>query len=116
MEKELTTDAHSGSVLARLLRDEAIIVRLIKQDILTSVLMQKAGLPDLKIVGENELELNRIIYDLLLIDRYSNKEETIDIYEKIVEDSSKMLREFPTMSVDEMAFNCYMEVKKVRQW
>jgi hypothetical protein len=116
MENELTKDAHSGSVLARLLRDEGIIILLIKQDILTSVLIQKAGLPDLKIVGENELELNRVIYDLLLLDRCSNKEETIDIYEKIVEDCSKMLSEFPSMSVDEMAINCYLEVKKVRRW
>lgn len=119
MAEEITnkTNGHIDSILYRLLRDEATIVRLIKQDILTSLLMQKTWSNDLiEVGGINEFEINQLIFELMQLDRFPNKEDVVSFYDKYIEDACKMLSDFPTMSKDELALNCYLEVKRKCKW
>jgi hypothetical protein len=109
-------NARSDSVLAQLLRDEDFIVRLIREDILISTILKKEDRYEPENSLLNKLELNLIIYDLLLLESILNKEETIDLYNKLIEDHTKMLSDFPNLSVYDMAVNCFLELKKVRKW
>lgn len=113
-EEKLTDKANT--VLSQLISNEALIVRLIKQDIVTSVILKNSNLTNTRFDIVNKLELNWIIYDLLLLDKAKNKDEIIEFYDKIVEDSGTLLIEFPTASLEELALNCYFEVKQIRQW
>lgn len=112
----VTKNALSDSVLAQLIRDEDLIIRLIKEDILISAFFKKIGVTKSEHFLTKDLELHLVIYDLLLLDRSANKQKTIDRYEQLIEDNIKMLLEFPNLSIYEMAANCYFEIKKVRQW
>jgi hypothetical protein len=102
------------SVLSQLISNEALIVRLIKQDIVTSIILRNSNLINTNFDIVNKLELNWIIYDLLLLDKAKNKDEIIELYDKIVEDSSTLLLEFPTASLEELALDCYFKVKQFR--
>jgi hypothetical protein len=113
---EVLPVVRTNTVLSRIISDEAIIVRLIKQDILTSIILRNSNRSNLTFDLDNKFELNNIIYDLLLLDKAKNKDEIIEFYDKMVEDSSKMLLEFPKMSLEELALNCYLEVRRIRMW
>ena len=106
----------SDSVLAQLIRDENMIIRLIEQDILVSVLFKNTRINESENGLTDKLELHLIIFDLLLLDRCSNKDEVIDMYNRYIEDNIKMVLEFPTISIYDIAYNCYFDVKNARKW
>lgn len=112
---EILTD-RTNTVLSQIISDETTIVRLIKQDIVTNIILKKSNLSNLAFDIESKVELNKIIYDLLLLDKVKNKDETIEFYDKMVEDISIMFLEFPKMSLEDLALNCYYEVRQRRQW
>lgn len=113
-EEKLTDKANT--VLSQIISDEITIVRLIKHDILTNVILKKTNLSNLALDIDSELELNRIIYDLLLLNKAKNKDEVIKYYDKMVEDSCTLLLRFPTMSMEKLALSCYYEVRQLRKW
>ncbi|ASS47634.1 MAG: hypothetical protein A3D31_17570 [Candidatus Fluviicola riflensis] len=114
VKQEVIPEDQTKTVLSRIINDEAMIVRLIKQDIVTNIILRNSN-NQLDDIG-SKIELNSIIYDLLLLDKSKNKDEIIEFYDKMVEDSSTMFLEFPTMSLEELALNCYIEVIQLRKW
>lgn len=79
--------------------------------------MQKTWSNDLiEVGGINEFEINQLIFELMQLDRFPNKEDVVSFYDKYIEDACKMLNDFPTMSKDELALNCYLEVKRKCKW
>lgn len=116
IKKEEKLPDRANTVLSQIISDEITIVRLIKHDILTNVILKKTNLSNLALDIDSELELNRIIYDLLLLNKAKNKDEVIKYYDKMVEDSCTLLLRFPTMSLEKLALSCYYEVRQLRKW
>ncbi|MBI3239088.1 MAG: hypothetical protein HYZ43_09655 [Flavobacteriia bacterium] len=115
-EEILTGRINTNTVLSQIISDEKTIVRLIKQDLLTNVILKKTNRRNLAFDIDSELELNRIIYDLLLLDKAKNKDEAIKYYDKMIEDSCTLLLRYPTMSMEKLALSCYYEVTQLRKW
>jgi hypothetical protein len=115
-EEKLTVRINTHTVLSQIISDEKTVVRLIKHDILTNVILKKTNRRNLVLDIDSELELNRIIYELLLLDKAKNKDEAIKYYDKMIEDSCTLLLRYPTMSMEKLALSCYYEVTQLRKW
>ena len=116
VKQETIPEDQTKTVLSQIISNEAMIVRLIKQDIVINIILRNSNLSNLAFDIESKVELNKIIYDLLLLDKVKNKDETIEFYDKMVEDICIMFLDFPKMSLEDLALNCYAEVRELRKW
>lgn len=102
----------STNLLPEMIRDQATIVRLMANDFYLTTFFKQQNDAGIEYLIQQKFDLSDIILELMNLKDVKNNDEIREIYNKKIEEHVVSFLAFPSLNVNDILLDTYLELKK----